>query len=180
MEIVGGGTHRQIAMLAHELISRGHTVKIYTLRYLPEIAFPELMTGLKTVSLDREYSSFLSRLFRIHFIGTFSHQWLENRNSRKLALRMDKDFDMGKDFEKEMAMPEMEPEEPQQPERSMPNLAAEQTIESPPMEEHELDDHDHDAEQQPSHDYYPKRSLFSHRAIERSVAQLVLRKGQTR
>lgn len=94
MEIVGGGTHRQIAMLAHELVSRGHEVKIYTLRYLPELAFPELMKGLQIISLDREYSPSLSQFFRVRFIGTFLHQWLENRQCRMLALHMDKDFDV--------------------------------------------------------------------------------------
>ena len=71
---------------------------------------------------------------------------------------MDKDLDMG-NFEKEMAMPEMgEPAE--QAQMQQVNIPAAQTISSPP-----IGDYDHDAE--PSQDYYPKRSLFAHRAPAR-------------
>lgn len=91
---IPGGTQRQIIMLAHELTRRGYTVKLYTFKYLPGVSFPELTPGLNITSLDRPYSPFLSRFFRIRFIGTFMHQWFESRRARELALRMDKDFDV--------------------------------------------------------------------------------------
>lgn len=70
---------------------------------------------------------------------------------------MDKDLDMG-NFEKEMAMPEMEEPEEQQPQMQQANIPAAQTISSPPMDDHDVD------EQPAAQNYYPKRGLFAHRA----------------
>ena len=74
---------------------------------------------------------------------------------------LDKELDMGKDFEKELAMPEMEPEEPTEPvqsQRSIPNIPAAQTISAPAMEEHM----EEAEEKQAIQDMYSRR-LFAHK-----------------
>ncbi len=85
---ISGGTARQVVMLGRELISRGHEVTFYTFSYGEDLCFPESFKGLLVVSLDTEYSRFLTRFFRVRFFGTFVHQYMENRKCRALALQI--------------------------------------------------------------------------------------------
>ncbi len=89
---VKGGTQRQALSLVRELRKRGHIVKAYTFLYSPENCYPDLLEGLEVVSLERGTSA---KFFKaIPLIRHLEQVFNENRLAKKLALKMDKDFDV--------------------------------------------------------------------------------------
>lgn len=83
-----GGTQRQALILARELISRGHGVKLYTLRFNSERCYPELSSNLDIFPLDRMLAGFPRRWagFLGRFSGFFQETYLAKRLSLLIAL----------------------------------------------------------------------------------------------
>lgn len=79
-----GGTQRQALILARELISRGHGVKLYTLRLDNERCYPELSSELGISALDRVLSGFPRRWAA--FLGRFSGFLQETYLAKRLSL----------------------------------------------------------------------------------------------
>ncbi|TSC63137.1 MAG: glycosyl transferase, group 1 family protein [Parcubacteria group bacterium Gr01-1014_48] len=91
---ISGGTARQVVMLGREFVRRGHAVTVYTFAYDKELCFPDFFKDLPVVALNAEYLPILSSFFRIRFLGTFVHQYMENRRCRMLALRIRSDTEI--------------------------------------------------------------------------------------
>ncbi|MDP3727054.1 MAG: glycosyltransferase family 4 protein [bacterium] len=83
-----GGTQRQALILARELISRGHGVKLYTLRFNKERCYPELSSNLDIASLERVLSGFPRRWAA--FLGRFSGFLQETYLAKRLSLLIDR------------------------------------------------------------------------------------------
>ncbi|MDP3727813.1 MAG: glycosyltransferase family 4 protein [bacterium] len=87
-----GGTQRQALILARELISRGHSVKLYTLRFNQERCYPELSSTLDITPLERFLAGF--PLWWASFLGRFSGFLQETYLAKRLSLLIDRDIEI--------------------------------------------------------------------------------------
>lgn len=85
---VKGGTQRQMLSLARELQKRGHDITIYTFAYSKENCYADLLEGLRVIV---HASDSPMPYYPQGYIGNL---WKESRESRTLALAMDKGFDI--------------------------------------------------------------------------------------
>src|SRR3989344_682020 len=87
-----GGTQRQALILARELISRGHGVKLYTLRFAPERCYPELSSTLDITPLERILSGFPR--WWASFLGRFSGFLQETYLAKRLSSLIEHDTEV--------------------------------------------------------------------------------------
>ena len=88
---VKGGTQRQMLSLARELRNKGHQIKIYTFAYSKNDCYEDLLDGFEVIVFVAKEKI---RAPLTYYPNYAASAIKEGRESKKLALQMDKDFDL--------------------------------------------------------------------------------------